>query len=307
MINEKEQGIYIPMKIWTIKILNLNEKIILSDIYNKSLRDEFKGYNKKIETLSRELSKSKEYIDNILKDLQRKGFIFSNPLKDRNNGKFKTVLSKREINWDNFHNTERYVISEENRFYKNSKEGCYFSFKDIKIINSWHRTKQKKKAYCTLRDRLLVLYLIIKKIGFIHDNNPMKISEIYARFTIQELAEYMGKTRQTVGVYLNGNKKNKGLTEKDSYSQKTIRALYRIGDEEHYDELCDMLDYYKPMTTDKKKGRTLKFINEYGEEEEKEIDNSNNLYYINIHGLQEIGIDFDIRDKINNYQEKKAN
>lgn len=295
------------MTIWTMKILNLNEKLILSDMYNKSLREEFNGYNKKIETLSKELSKNIEYIKNTLSDLQKKGLIFSKPLKDRNNGMFKTVLSKREINWDNFHNAERYVISEENRFYKNSKEGCYFSFKDIKIINSWYRTNRKKKAYCTLRDRLLVLFLIIKKIGFINDNNPMKISEIYARFTIQELAEYLGKTRQTVGVYLNGNKKNKGLTDKDSYSQKIIRALYKIGDEEHYDELCDMLDHYKPMTTHKKQARLLKFINEYGEEEEKGIDDSNNLYYINIHELQEIGIDFDIMDKINNYYEKKEN
>lgn len=307
MIIEKEQGIYIPIKIWTIKVLNLNEKLVLSDIYNKSLREEFNGYNKKIETLSKELSKSKEYIDNILKDLQRKGFIFSNPLRDRNNGRFKTILSKREINWDNFYNAERYVIPEENKFYKNSKEGCYFSFEDIKIINTWYRSNQNKKAYCVLREKLLILFLIIKKVGFIHDNNPMKIPEIYARFTIQELAEYMGKTRQTIGAYLNGNNKNKGLTEKDSYSQNTIRALYRVGDKKHYDELCDMLDYYKPITIHKKQGRILKFINEYGEEEEKKVDNSNNLYYINIYGLQGIGIDFDITEKINNYQEKKVN
>ena len=36
--NEKTKGIFIPFDIWTIKNLNINEKLILSDIYITNLK-----------------------------------------------------------------------------------------------------------------------------------------------------------------------------------------------------------------------------------------------------------------------------
>ena len=42
MENEKIKGIFIPLEIWNIKNLNINEKLILSDIYNKEKQTERK-------------------------------------------------------------------------------------------------------------------------------------------------------------------------------------------------------------------------------------------------------------------------
>lgn len=297
----KEQGIYVLMKIWTIKNLNLNEKLILSDIYNKSLLKDYKGYNKKAFTLSQELGIKENTVLNILKSLQKKEYIFCTPLRKRTEGRFSTILSQRDINISNINKAEKYSIPENNIFYRNSKEGCYFSYDDIRIINSWSTNGK----YAVVRLKLLIVFIIIKKIAFIHKTGTEENIELYARFTLQDISDFLGISRYTIGKYINGYKNEKngitGLTEKQSFNKTPLRILYQLGDKEMYQELVEEIIDFNIMTNYRNMKKVIKIDHGYGEEEEVSIDNTNTLYYINYYGLLDIGISFTIDKKIEKY------
>ena len=74
MENEKIKGIFIPLEIWSIKNLNINEKLVLSDIYNKEKQSEKKEYNTKAETLTEILSINSDTVKDIFNTLQKKGY-----------------------------------------------------------------------------------------------------------------------------------------------------------------------------------------------------------------------------------------
>lgn len=124
MEDKKEQGIFIPFDIWTIKNLNINEKLILSDIYNKEIHSGRTEYNTKAETLENILFLDIFTINNIFNNLQKKKYISSNPEKYRNQGRFKTGKPRRYINYENLKNAERFTIPEDNIFLRNGEKVC---------------------------------------------------------------------------------------------------------------------------------------------------------------------------------------
>lgn len=298
---EDNKGILIVKNIWTIKNLNINEKLIVSDIYQKSLLDNFNGYNKKIETLSQELGLNQDTITEILKTLVKKGYIIREPLIKRNQGKFKTVLPRRFLNEENIEKAERFNISEDNIFFRNSKGDVYISFSDIIKINSWYKDVGDKKRYSAIRNQLLMLFLILKKISYIND----QVQEIQgieyslmARFTIEDISEFMGITRKTIGLYLNGNKDTIGLTQRQGFGKKQVRLLYRLSDNEAYEELIK--DYGIYIGTRWNKISSSK-IQEIVNEELEEVvpkDETTTLYYINYAEMININLNFSLIEKI---------
>lgn len=298
---EDNKGILIVKNIWTIKNLNINEKLIVSDIYQKSLLDNFNGYNKKIETLSQELGLNQDTITEILKTLVKKGYIIREPLIKRNQGKFKTVLPRRFLNEENIEKAERFNISEDNIFFRNSKGDVYISFSDIRKINSWYKDVGDKKRYSAIRNQLLMLFLILKKISYIND----QVQEIQgieyslmARFTIEDISEFMGITRKTIGLYLNGNKDTMGLTQRQGFGKKQVRLLYRLSDNEAYEELIK--DYGIYIGTRWNKISSSK-IQEIVNEELEEVvpkDETTTLYYINYAEMININLNFSLIEKI---------
>lgn len=169
MEDKKEQGIFIPLVIWTIKNLNINEKLILSDIYNKELHTGKKEYNTKAETLKDILSLDIFTVKNIFDSLQRKGYISSNAeiFKDLK-GRFKKGLPRRYINQDNFKNAKRFIIPENNIFLRNGEQGIFFNYDDLIFLNAWSMTtenfyNEKIKLRAKTTNKHLILFLIIKK------------------------------------------------------------------------------------------------------------------------------------------------
>ena len=129
--NEKTKGIFIPFDIWTIKNLNINEKLILSDIYNKSKNKDFKGYNKKANTIVIDLNINEFIAKDIFNSLQKKGYIKSNVEVHRNQGSFKRSLPYREIIQENFQSAKRFKIPDDNIFLRNGEKGIFLSKDDI--------------------------------------------------------------------------------------------------------------------------------------------------------------------------------
>lgn len=204
-------------------------------------------------------------------------------------------MSQRDINISNINKAEKYSIPENNIFYRNSKEGCYFSYDDIRIINSWSTNGK----YAVIRLKLLIVFLIIKKIAFIHKTGTKENIELYARFTLQDISEFLGMSRYTIGKYINGYKNEiTGLTEKQTFNKIPLRILYRLGDKEIYQELVKEIIDFNIMTDYRNMKKVIKIDRGYREEEELPIDNTNTLYYINYYGLLDIGISFAIDKKI---------
>lgn len=287
-MKNKQQGIYIPMDIWRIKGLNLNEKLVLSDMINKSGLDNYKYYNKKNATLAKELGITEERAADTFKSLQKKGYITSTPLRKRREGRFATVLSRRDINREKIAAAPRFTIPEDNIFYCESKIGCYFDLEDIQTINGW----SIRKRYAMAGTKYLILFLIIKKIAFINHMNEMRDNiTLYARFTIKELAEFMGISRYTAGKYINGCKEICGLAQEGKYNEKPLRILYKMSQPELLKELKGQ--GFVPMLSE----------DDYDEDREYTAE-SRTLYYINRNGLYSVGIDFSIGNKIENYEKK---
>lgn len=288
----KEQGIFIPFDIWTIKNLNINEKLVLSDIYNKELHSGKTEYNTKAETLENILLLDIFTINNIFNTLQKKRYIKSNPERftDRK-GRFKTGISRRYINYENFKNAERFIIPENNIFLRNGEKGVFFNDHDLYFLNAWSKTKtneenEKIKLRAKITNKHLILFLIIKKIAFFHGE---LYNNLFARFNIKDIVEFTGMVRQTIGPYI------KALTEKDLYNKKQIRFLYDLSKEHIYNELFNKLEDTTVLTDYKKNTKEIEVTTIDGEIETISIGNMENLYYINIEDMEEVGINvFDL-------------
>lgn len=288
MEDKKEQGIFIPFEIWTIKNLNINEKLILSDIYNKETYSGKKEYNTKAETLVNILFLDIFAINNIFNNLQKKGYIKSNPERFTDmKGRFKTGLPRRYINYDNLKDTERFIIPKDNIFLRNGENGIYFYKSDLFFLNDWSITKTNKenekiKFRAKTTNKHLILFLIIKKISFF----PGKLhNNLFARFNIKDIVDFTGMTRQTIGVYL------KDLTDINPYNKKPIRLLYNLNKENIYSELFNKLEdtavltnYQSNITKEIEVTTTDGYIMTIS------IGSMENLYYINLEDMEEIGI-----------------
>lgn len=287
MEDKKEQGIFIPFEIWTIKNLNINEKLILSDIYNKKNNTGKNEYNTKFETLAEFLFLNTYTIKIIFDNLQKKGYVSSNPEVYRNQGRFKKGLPRRYINYDNLKNTERFIIPKGNRFLRNGENGIYFYKSDLFFLNDWSITKTNKenekiKFRAKTTNKHLILFLIIKKISFFHGELH---NNLFARFNIKDIVDFTGMTRQTIGVYL------KDLTDINPYNKKPIRLLYNLNKENIYSELFNKLEdtavltNYQSNTT-----KEIEVTTTDGYIMTISIGSMENLYYINLEDMEEIGI-----------------
>ncbi len=282
----KEQGIFIPLVIWTIKNLNINEKLVLSDIYNKELYTGRKEYNTKAETLKDILSLDIFTVKNIFDTLQRKGYISSNSeiFKDLK-GRFKKGLPRRYINQDNFENAERFIIPKDNIFLRNGEEGIFFNYYDLYFLNAWSMAKinkenEKVKLRAKITNKHLILFLIIKKIAFFHEKGEC----FFARFNIKDLVGFTGMTRQTISLYI------KELTEIDRYKQKNIRFLYKLSDKDRYKELVQNLDYMYILQDFRKLDNTIEIETPNGCIDTLYTGDLENLYYINLNDMDMVGI-----------------
>lgn len=286
MENEKIKGVFIPLEIWNIKNLNINEKLVLSDIYNKEKQSEKKEYNTKAETLTEILNIEAFTVKDIFNTLQKKGYILSNPEIHRNQGNFKKSISRRHIIQDNFLNAVRFKIPDDNIFLRNGKKGIFFNLQDIFFLNSWNYSKNRKakkedkqiKLSSKTRNKHLILILIIRKIAFFHNNN------LFARFKIKDIVEFTGIERKTTAEYI------KILTSKDLYKQKEIRFLYKLSDIEAYNELFNKLKDTPILTDYKSSEKEIEVITAEGETEKMQLGNMDNLYFINLDDMEKIGI-----------------
>lgn len=286
MEDKKEQGIFIPFDIWTIKDLNINEKLILSDIHNKELYSERKEYNVKAETLKDILYLDIFTIKNIFNSLQKKGYIASNSEIYRNQGKFKKGLPRRYIKQDNFLNAKRFIIPNDNIFLRNGENGIFFNNNDLYFLNAWSRTienfdNEKIKLRAKTTNKHLILFLIIKKISFFHGET---YKNIFARFTIKDIVEFTGIGRKTIGIYI------KTFTNTSLYNQKKIRLLYDLNNEHIYNELYNKLGDLSVLTDYRKNSKEFEVKTIYGNTETISIGNMENLYYINMEDMELVGM-----------------
>lgn len=285
MEDKKEQGIFIPFDIWTIKDLNINEKLVLSDIHNKELHSEKKEYNIKAETLSYILHLDIFTIKNIFNSLQKKGYIASNPEVYRNQGQYKKTIARRHIKQDNFLNAKRFIIPEGNIFLRNGEKGVFFNDHDLYFLNAWSRTienfdNDKIKLRSKTTNKHLIMILIIRKISFFHEKSEC----FFARFSIKDLVEFTGMTRQTISLYI------KILTSLDSYKQKRIRFLYKLSDKERYTELVHNLGDMYILQDFRKINNAVEFETESGHIDILYTGDLENLYYINLNDMDTVGI-----------------
>lgn len=270
---KEKKGIFIPFTIWTIKNLNINEKLILSDIYNKSQLENFSGYTKRNETLQKEMGLSEKEINEIFKSLKRKGYIENNPIRNRFKGQFKTVLSQRNLQQNNINNADRFIIPENNVLFENGIYGCFFSFDQIKWLNSFKKGDRKHKALT----KFLMLHILIQKVMCIDISG-----NAFSRFTIKEVSEFTGQSRQAVARYIYGDDKTVGLTERAIYNGEEGRILYSLSDKQAVEELQSI-----------KKGELLPenklyLVGFMGEVIEIENINRVNLYLINLDFLRKV-------------------
>lgn len=287
MKEKKELGIFIPLVIWTIKNLNINEKLILSDIYNKELHTGRKEYNTKAETLEDILHLDIFTIKNIFDSLQKKSYISSNSeiFKDLK-GRFKKGLPRRYINQENFKNAERFIISKDNIFLRNGEEGIFFNYYDLNFLNGWSIAKETKEEKIKLRakttNKHLILFLIIKKISFFHGE---LYNNLFARFNIKDIVEYTGIGRKTISIYI------KHFTSIKSYNHGEIRILYDLSKEHIYNELFNKLEDTRILTDYRKNTKEIEIETIDGEIKTASIGNMENLYYINIDDMYAVGMD----------------
>lgn len=273
---EKEQGIFIPMEIWTIKKMNLNEKIILSDICNKSQLKDFKGYVKKIDTLANENGINKLQVEKTLKNLTKKGLIYSKVVRKKQDGKIKTIVNYRAVNYEALVKAEKFKIDDENRFFKKNKKGIFINYIDLQALNSWYISRQDdKKNYKKLQLENFILFLILKRVMFFDEKTLLYL----ARFKKNELAEFTDIARQTIYNIIESLLKHKNnITRK-----KEIKGakLYKLKDFE--------LDIFEGMLRE--------FIDpSYYENYFDDTD----LYLINSPFLNEINLNFRELNNITN-------
>ncbi len=280
--NDKTKGIFIPFDIWTIKNLNINEKLILSDIYNKSEKNDFKGYNKKAITIVMDLNIKESTAKDIFNSLQKKGYIKSNVEVHRNQGSFKRSLPRREIIKENFQNAKRFKIPDDNIFLRNGEKGIFLSTNDIYILNNWRTEKENKTLYNDIRTRFLILILIIRKIAFIKDCYICDL--LFARFTIKDISEFTGMTRQSVSKYI------KELTEKRTYNNETIRILCDLSNKEVYQEVFNSLGDFSILTDYRKGSKDIEFKTNDGDTKIVSLGDLRNLYFIDVGALTRIDI-----------------
>lgn len=291
---EKEKSIFIPIEIWTIKNLTLNEKIVLSDMLNQEnkFKENYKGYNKKAETLKIEFNISDA--TELFKVLRKKKYIYANSDYYRADGKIKRGLPNRKINKTTLENAERFIISEGNMFLSAGEEGLLLTYKEVKQLNSWTRTGKEKELHHKTRTKFLILIILIRKKGF-YLGKLDGSSFLYVRYSVQELAEYMGITRMTAGGYL------KELRELQSYrvkgETKRIRILYDMSDLERYEELYDRYGNILTPYDEKENIKTITILNEEWEEIELDICNTNGLYFVDDEALEEINFYIDTAEK----------
>ena len=287
MEDTKEQGIFIPFDIWTIKNLNINEKLVLSDIYNKELYSGKREYNTKSETLKDVLYLDIFTINNIFNSLQKKDYVLSNPEKFKDGkGRFKTGKPRRYINHDNLKNAKRFIIPENNIFLRNGEKGIYFNINDLYFLNAWSKTKvnkenEKVKFKAKIINKHLILFLIIKKISFFHGE---LYNNLFVRFNIKDIVEFTGIGRKTVSLYI------KALTEIDSYNQKRIRFLYDLSKEHIYNELYNRLEDTTVLTDYRKNAKEIEVTTIDGDIKTISIGNMENLYYINLEDMERVEI-----------------
>ena len=286
MEDKKEQGIFIPFEIWTIKNLNINEKLVLSDIHNKEISSGKNEYNTKAETLSEILFLNTYMIKIIFDNLQKKGYVSSNPEVYRNQGRFKKGIPRRYTNHENLRKAERFIIPENNIFLRNGENGIYFNIHDLNFLNGWSKTKTNKdnekiKLRAKITNKHLILFLIIKKIAFFHGE---LYNNLFARFNIKDIVEFTGMVRQTISPYI------KDFTEIGSYNQKRIRLLYDLSKEHIYNELYNKLENTAVLTNYWRSKKEIEVITTEGETEKILLGNMENLYYINLEDMEEIGM-----------------
>lgn len=280
--NEKTKGIFIPFDIWTIKNLNINEKLILSDIYNKSKNKDFKGYNKKAITIVMDLNIKGSTAKDIFNSLQKKGYIKSNVEVHRNQGSFKRSLPYREIIQENFEKTKRFKIPDDNIFLRNGEKGIFLSKDDIYILNGWKTEKKDKTFYNDVRTRFLILILIIRKIAFLKDCYIYDL--LFARFTIKDISEFTGMTRQSISKYI------KELTEKRNYKNENIRILCDLSNKEVYQEVFNNFGDTCIMTDYRKGSKDIEFKTNTGDIKIVSLGDLKNLYFIDVGALTKIDI-----------------
>ncbi len=288
MEDKKEQGIFIPFDIWTIKNLNINEKLVLSDIYNKEIHSGRTEYNTKAETLKNILLLDIHTINNIFNNLNKKGYIESNPEKFKNKkGRFKTGKPRRYINHDNLKNAKRFTIPENNIFLRNGENGIYFNIHDLYFLNGWSKIKtneenEKIKLRAKITNKHLILFLIIKKIAFFHGE---LYNNLFARFNIKDIVDFTGIGRKTIGIYI------KDFTEIGSYNQKRIRLLYDLSKEHIYNELFNKLEDTTILTDYRRNTKEIEVTTTDGYTKIISIGNMENLYYINDSEMFDADID----------------
>ena len=288
---EKEKGIFIPMEIWTIKNLNMNEKLILSDIYQKRKLENFKGYNKKSITLFDELGILESQVKKIFETLQAKGYIFSNPTYLRTRGEIKKVLANRDINIEALRNAERFIIPVDNIFYKDSKQGVFILFDDIRKINSFKFTREEKSYRAKNRDRFLILYLLIIKIAFFMPQYfNTGINPLFVRFKIKDLTEFTGWSYKTVFDHI------KNLASNLTYNKISYKLLYNLGKLEDYELIYNKFNI-KPFQ--KWNGKEVILYDDWGNSEEITKETDRTMYFIDLQALQEIGMLFNLDNKFN--------
>ena len=264
---KEKKGIFIPFTIWTIKNLNINEKLILSDIYNKSQLENFSGYIKRNETLQKEMGLNEKEINEIFKSLKRKGYIENNPIRNRFKGQFKTVLSQRNLQQNNINNADRFVISQDNGLFESGIYGCFFSFAQIKWLNSLKEGDKKHK----LLTKFLILHILIQRVMCVDISGNS-----FSRFTIKDVSDFMGQSRQATARYIYGDDKTVGLTERTTLNGEEGRFLYSLSDKQALEELQSI-----------KKGELLPenklyLVDFMGEVIEIDKINKVNLYFINL-------------------------
>lgn len=287
MEDKKEQGIFIPFDIWTVKNLNINEKLVLSDIYNKEIHSGKREYNTKAETLENILFLDIFTINNIFNNLQKKRYIKSNPERFTDGkGRFKTGISRRYINHENLRSAKRFIIPENNIFLRNGEKGIFFNVYDLIFLNHWGITvetkeKEKIKLRAKTTNKHLILFLIIKKISFFHGELH---NNLFARFNIKDIVDFTGIGRKTIGIYI------KALTENDLYNKKQIRFLYDLSKEYIYNELYNKLEDTAVLTNYWRSKKEIEVTTIDGDTEVINIGNMENIYYINLEEMEEVGI-----------------
>lgn len=291
-----KKGIFIPLEIWTIKKMTFYEKLVLSDMWNQEKRNEqnYKGYNKTETTLEEDFNISDG--NEIFKSLRKKGLIFANSDYYRSEKGIKRGLPNRKIHKENLRNAERFEIEKENTILKQGKDGIYISYEEIKSINSWSRTGKGKTLRHDVTTRFLILNILIHRAGFYLGERDGSIF-LCIRYNTQDLADFMGMTRQTVSKHC------KNLKEKGKYTvceeEKEIRILNNLEDEEIYN---DIYNRYGSIATSYESERVDKVMEVYDKEADERIEvetmNTRGLYFVDEEALENIGLFIDLDRKI---------